>query len=101
MPDEEPGSRASYIIICGGRINVLNAKGVGEKIAAASNCGCALTSYLGIVHGALLTDADTRPISDIQHYLMEHFDSIVKTEAEQRIAELFHLFDELEEKFEY
>lgn len=90
------GSRAPYIIICQGRIGVLNAKTDGDKLQAASDCAAALVSY----YGEKLTLEQTEPISDLQHSMMDNFDSWTKDDANLAVASMFVLLDDLEDEIE-
>lgn len=94
---EAGGSRAPYIIICNGRINLLEAKGSGGKIQAASGAASALVTY----YGDQLSSEDTKPISDLQHEMMDNMGKWTKAEAKAKVAEMFALLDALEEKFEH
>src|ERR1043165_5145169 len=60
-------SRASYIIICDGRIDLAIAKNGFEMIRAASRTATNLVTY----YGEQVTNADTKPISDLQHQMMD------------------------------
>jgi len=60
-------SRASYIIICDGRINLALAKNGFEMIRAASRAATNLVTH----YGDKVTNADTKPISDLQHQMMD------------------------------
>lgn len=102
MPE---GSRAPYIIICQGRIDVALAKNGFEMIQAASRCAANLVTY----YGEKLSNADTRPISDLQHAMMDVV-SAQKTAgshatgfqtASEMVDEMFALLDALEKKMEY
>jgi hypothetical protein len=56
-------SKAPYIIICSGEINLAAARDALGRMQAASNCAAALVTY----YGEKLTLADTQPISELQH----------------------------------
>lgn len=94
MPEE--GSRAPYIIICNGRIDVELAKSGFEAIQAASRTAERLVCY----YGERLTNADTKPISDLQHRMMQ----MVSGRAQHAIGstdmvdDMFALLDALEDK---
>lgn len=91
------GSRAPYIIICQGRIDLLVAKNGMERILAASRAAAALVTY----YGDKLTDQDTFPISGLQHDMMEEMDGGLKGErADMMVDEMFALLDALEDKME-
>lgn len=67
MSTPEGGSRAPYIIICNGRIDLAAAKNGTEAIQAASSAAMRLTSY----YGDKVSRADTYAISKLQHEMME------------------------------
>lgn len=90
------GSRAPYIIICQGRIGVLNAKADGDRLQAASDSAAALVSY----YGDKLTQAQTDPISGLQHSMMDNFDSWTKSDVDTAVASMFALLDDLEDEME-
>ena len=95
MPDG--GSRAPYIIICNGRIEVAVSKNGMEMMRAASRCATALVTY----YGDKLTTIDTLPISDLQHQMMDLLNSRkVVRDAGEMVDEMFALLDELEQKFQ-
>lgn len=89
-------SKAPYIILCGGRIHVLNSKDHKDKLQAASDAAVGLTSY----YGKRVTAEQSTPISDLQHQMMDNFDVWSKTEAEQAVTDMFALLDALEEEME-
>lgn len=91
----EEGSRAPYIIICQGRIDVALAKNGFEMIQAASRTAANLVTY----YGDKLTNADTRPISDLQHAMMDAVNSRnVTRNASEMVDDMFALLDALEDK---
>lgn len=91
------GSRAPYIIICNGRIDLTAAKSTTERIQAASRAATALAAY----YGDKLTDQDTFPISGLQHDMMEELDGGLKGErADMMVDAMFALLDALEDKME-
>ena len=87
-------SKAAYIIICSGRIDVLNASKRQAKLKAASDTARHLTSY----YGEKCTAAQTTPISDLQHSMMVNFDSWSNTQANQAVTDMFALLDALEDE---
>lgn len=92
MPE---GSRAPYIIICAGRIDVALAKNGFEMVQAASHAAATLVTYFG----DRLTYADTRPISDLQHKMMELVSArAVSHHAGEMVDEMFALLEALEQK---
>lgn len=95
-------SRAPYIIICAGRIDVALAKNGFEMIRAASHCAASLVTY----YGDHLTDEDTKPISDLQHEMMDVVEG-TKTQgthstefrdADEMVDEMFAKLEALEQK---
>lgn len=86
-------SRAPYIIICSGEIDTIIATTPALKIQAASNAAKALTSF----YGDKLTAADTQPISDLQHKMMDSLPKVKKADADAMVAEMFALLHELED----
>lgn len=96
MPDG--GSRAPYIIICNGRIDIGVAKNGFEMIRAASRAATDLVSY----YGDKLTASDTLPISDLQHQMMDIVNArAVNYSASEMVDEMFALLDALEQKIGY
>lgn len=94
-------SRAPYIIICQGRIEVALTKNGFEMILAASRTAVNLVTY----YGDRLTDTDTYPISKLQHEMMDLVsgNTIARTHAQPKSAaemvdEMFALLDALEQK---
>lgn len=94
-------SLANYIVICKGRIRLGTAKSVGDKLRAASDAATELVKHIDTMHEGQLTTADTKPISDLQHYMMDNMDKMRADEADQKVTEMFALLDALEEKFEH
>lgn len=92
-----PDSNTPYIIICNGRIAVMAAKDVIQQIVAASQCATDLCSFMGLAYS--LNPLDLHPISQIQHYLMDHADTLSKKDAQGKIDELFTFLDALEDKY--
>lgn len=92
------GSRAPYIIICNSRIAVRAA--VNDPIAqiqAVSQGATNLVTY----YGEKLSDADTKPISTIQHDMMDEVSGrfpLSKMRAEALVNQMFNELDALEEK---
>ena len=99
MPE---GSRAPYIIICAGRIDVALAKNGFEMLQAVSRTAANLVTYFG----ERLTDGDTRPISDLQHAIMDVVSgrttpgtrSTGFESASDMVEGMFALLDALEDK---
>ena len=94
MPDGQ--SKAAYIIICSGQIDVLNAPKRQDKLKAASDAARHLTSY----YGERCTAAQTAPISDLQHEMMDNFDSWNNTQVDSNVAIMFGLLHDLEDEME-
>lgn len=88
-------SRAPYIIICAGRIDVALAKNGFEMIQAASRAAANLVTY----YGERLSLADTQPISDLQHEMMTMVNTRpVHQNAGDMVDEMFARLDALEDK---
>lgn len=94
-------SLADYIIICQGRIDVALAKNGFEMIQAASRGAVALVTY----YGDRLTDEDTKPISDLQHKMMDLVSTRAKgrtrhepLSADEMVDQMFALLDALEQR---
>lgn len=98
-------SLANYIIICDGRINLQAAHNPTERIQAASRCATELVKF----YGDRLTEADAKPISDLQHEMMEVMSGnrLAGTRetsfrgADEMVDEMFALLDALEQKMRY
>jgi len=93
-------SLANYIIICKGRIDYATGKDVPAKIRALSDAAVNLTTHIDLGHPGALTESDTKPISDLQHELMNHALTITKKQIEEHAVTMFGLLDALEDKFE-
>lgn len=104
MPDPDtisdpPVSGSPYIIICNGRIGLQLAQGTAEQILVASGCATALACYMGLRHkGAANLPADLQSISVAQHWLMDNLGA-KKKDVDAKIAEMFEMFDALEQKY--
>jgi hypothetical protein len=97
------GSRAPYIIICQGRIEIGTATGPLQRIVASSRCAAALVTYYGNRIGLV----DTLPISELQHEMMDLINgrAIARTRqqpksADEMVDEMFAQLDALEKKME-
>ena len=96
------GSRAPYIIICNGRIELGTSINQFERLRAASRCAAALATY----YGDRVTLADTLPISDLQHEMMDLVNGKPTTRgrqvksADEMIDEMFARMEALEDKME-
>jgi len=91
--DPDPISGAPYIIICGGRTGVALATTYDEKVIAATQCSAQFAAFMGMEYGD--SDdfiSDLRPITTIQHQLMNHAIGVHKLshdELDQKFADLF------------
>lgn len=85
MPDG--GSRAAYIIVCNGRIDVAVSKNGFEMMQSASRAATALVTY----YGDRLTAIDTLP--KLTGTRTASFNS-----AGEMVDEMFALLDEIEKK---
>lgn len=92
-------SKAPYIILCGGRIELLAAKNnPAEQIAAASRAAAALSSFYDLK--GWLTVEDSQPISSLQHKMMDAMaDGINKYDAHGMAEEMIQLLEDLEQKY--
>jgi adenosylmethionine-8-amino-7-oxononanoate aminotransferase len=88
-------STASYIIICAGRIELAAARNGTEQIKAASGAAMNLVTY----YGDKLSDADTKPISQLQHAMMDRLTERGLQGSDDLVDEMFALLDALERKF--
>lgn len=71
--DPPPVSESPYIIICSGRTEVALAKNYDDKVIAATQCSARFAAFMGIQYGKSDDFAeDLRPITTIQHQLMNH-----------------------------
>lgn len=93
-------SRSNYIIICDIRIEVLAAKDPVAALVRVSNGAAALVKQLEIIHGEEFTEADARPVSELQHEIMVNLHSWSKSDAEGKARDMLSLLDALEEKFD-
>jgi len=93
-------SLSQYVIICKGKIDFATGKDVPAKIRALSDAAANLTSHIEITRPGKLTEADIKPISDLQHELMNHAQTITKDRIEIYGVEMFTMLDALEDKFE-
>jgi hypothetical protein len=94
-----PASTASYIIICSGRIAVQATKDPLQKIKAASDCASQVVSFIELTHGSQVTPADTLPVSNLQHEMMNKMLEWNKEEIEAKCKSMFYLLYQLEKKF--
>lgn len=94
------GSRAPYIIICSSLTEVLEASTAAKKICAASKGAADLVKHLAEVHKSKLKFEHTKPISDLQHEMMENLKKYTKPQAKAKCDEMFTLLYELEKKFQ-
>ncbi len=92
-------SLANYVIICKSKIDVEAAKTTVEKIAAVSRGATDLVCHIQLINGGQLTEEDCKPISDLQHNMMETMHDMTKAEAEEKIKTMFGLLYQLEKKF--
>jgi hypothetical protein len=94
-------SKAPYIIICSGRIEVLAAKNnPAEQIAAASRAAADLTTFYDLK--GWLTIEDSEPISELQNSMMTMlFNGDMKQgEAEKMVRDMFTMLSLLEQRYE-
>lgn len=93
-----PTSGANYVIICNGRIGAAAAKDPQAKILAASDCATRLLSHIEARHGDI-DETLVKPISDLQHEMMETMVSMSREEAEVKVQQMFILLDGLEHEY--
>lgn len=88
----------SQIITCNGRIDLALAKNGFEMIQAASRAATALVVF----YGDRVTDADTKPISELQHKMMKSVESRSASPftASDMCDDMFALLDKLKEKMD-
>lgn len=71
--DPDPISGAPYIIICSGRTEVATVNTYDEKVLAASRCAARFAAFMGTKYGdGVDFNDDLRPVTAIQHQLMNH-----------------------------
>ncbi len=101
--DPDPISGAPYIIICSGRTGVAIAHTYDDKVLAASRCAARFASFMGITYGS--DDdfvSDLRPVTTIQHQLMNHatgIHSLSHDELDQKFIDLFEAMSVLEGEY--
>lgn len=89
-------SKAPYIIICSGRIDVRAAGGSAkqQRLKAASDAARNLVSY----YRDKVTGEQTQPISALQHEIMDNIDTWNNHEVDNAVTLMFELLDELEDE---
>lgn len=92
----EGGSRAPYIIICNGRIDLAASRNGVDRVQAASRAATNLVMY----YGERLTAVDTEPISRVQHAMMDRLSQRGIAGVDDLVDQMFALLDALEDKFE-
>jgi hypothetical protein len=92
-------SLSQYVIICRTKINFVTVKDVPAKIRALSDGAAFLLAHIEITHPGELMEADVKPISDLQHKLMDGAASITKDQIEAHALTMFGLLEALEDKF--
>ena len=93
-------STANYVIICNGRIDYATATDQGAKIRALSQAAVNLLSHIEVTQPHALSEADTKPISDLQHFLMDNAATITDERLSLCATEMFNYLDALEDKTE-
>ncbi len=99
--DQTFDSRAPYIIICNGRMEVLATEaddGPG-KLVAASNAATDLVKYFDL-KGAKLQLGDTKLISDLQHYMMDNMHTMSIEDVDGHVRQMFVMLDAMEDKYQ-
>ena len=94
-------SLSQYVIICKGRIDFATGADTGAKIRALSDAAVNLTSHIEVTHPGKLSEADVKPISDLQHELMDQATTITPEQLNVIATEMFNLLDALEAKFKH
>lgn len=89
-------SAANYIIICAAKTDYATSKDTGAKIRALSDGAATLVAHIDITRPKLLSESDYKPVSDLQHYLMDNAATISSKELDERAAQMFAYLDELE-----
>lgn len=90
-------SLADYVIICDGRIDVAISSNGFHRIRAASRTATELLKF----YGDRVTDADARPISQLQHEMMDLVEgkaSRAPISSDEMVDQMFGLLDALEDK---
>lgn len=93
-------SLSQYIIICRGRTDYGTQTDHGAKVRALSAAAADLVAHVDITNPGRLTEADVKPISDLQHLLMDQGAALSAAELDVRAVEMFNLLDALEERFD-
>lgn len=101
--DPPPISETPYIIICSGRTGVALATTYDEKVIAATTCSARFAAFMGIKYGESddFTN-DLRPITVIQHELMNHAigqHKLSHEELDQKFTDLFAAMTTLEGEY--
>lgn len=99
MPKPRNHNPSVYIILCGGRINVLKATDAQSVIAAASDCAVQAVSLLEVLHPGEMTVEQAEAVTALQHYMMDNM-SMGMAEAQAKAEDLFTLVDQLADQFE-
>jgi len=97
MANGDGQSKAPYIIICNGRIEVLAAKTPAEQLVAASRAAMRLTSFYD--QKGWLDYEDSKPISDLQHRMMDLMNVKEKGDVQGMVTEMFEKLDALEKEY--
>jgi len=92
-------SLSQYVIICKGRIDFATGKDTAAKIRALSDAATNLVSHIELTHAGELTETDIKPISDLQHELMDQAANMTKTQIKAHGVMMFGLLDALEDRF--
>lgn len=101
--DPDPISGAPYIIICSGRTAVALANTYDAKVLAATECSARFAAFMGTEYGED-TDfvEDLRPVTTIQHQLMNHaigVHELSREELDQKFVDLFAAMTALEGEY--
>lgn len=101
--DPDPISGAPYIIICSGRTDVALAKAYDDKVNAASHCAASFAAFMATTYGDAEGFAENlRPVTTIQHQLMNHAigkHKLSHDELEAKFIELFAAMTTLEGEY--
>ncbi len=102
--DPDPISGAPYIIICSGRTEVAISNTYDDKVLAASRCAARFAAFMGLTYESSSDDftTDLRPVTTIQHQLMNHaigVHSLSHSELDQKFVDLFAAMTALEGEY--
>lgn len=92
-------SLAQYVIICDTRIQIAAADTPISMVCAASEGAASLLSHIATVYHGRLKEEDAKPVSELQHQMMEDMLTYTEENAEDVCQEMIKRLYELEGKF--